>query len=857
MAVGVSGAAYAGMDNPSPAKQVAEGTAPEDVMCNGERVLMLKTNGGPICVNPASADRLAAMEFATLVEAAPDDMEVSEPEDAEMMTHEDAAESESALAVSMTMLSDRFAVMKEDAKTAVTESVKAYESDGEDALDAITAGAETYDAESPYVFVIDYDTLTILAHGFNVDLVGTTSGALDDGEKTYDEIKAELDADGETWVMYPFTNPATGETQTKKSYLALHDSHIFASGFYLSSLEAEMIVAMWVANSAVGLYDEHGTGSFGMITDAAEDYMPGDIYPFAVDTETEKIVAHGADAARIGDVSVATTDSNKPLELIQTESELNGGAWVTYTFTNFETQTEEIKLSWLVIRDGYAFGAGFYPDEIQTKKINAIMSTDNALAIYAEGGQDAFAKITALSVEEEWYPFVMNSEASIEVADGSILDRTGQKIWEPYQMSAAIRDSKDAFDAGQGVFGKYVFLNPETGEQQAKKAWFIMHDGYIFGAGFYLTGEYAKKTEVMWSVGTTVEMYKELGMDATFAAVDAMGTDYPSYPFVLDGALDVVSHGSNTDLIGKNLFDVTSPDKNAEQIMEDLQGDGDKSWITYTFVNPETGEDAKKVTLLEMYDGHIFGAGYYVESVAGVSFDDAEQAWLEDNPVITIAHDPAWPPYEYVDDEGNLVGVSRALADLLEGMTGSQFDVAEPAITSWSDTLDRMRDGTADVLFVVENTAERDEYMDFTEPWTIIPISIITLEENADAITSENLADYRVVTVYGYAVETWLDENMPTVEYKSAASAEEALTRVSKGDADAFLDVWNVAKYIADNSGIENLAEAGTIADEYTLSVGYTQGDDTLGSILQKTLDAIPQGEIERIVSEAVAEGTG
>ena len=192
MIVGVSGAAYADMDNPSPAKQVAEGAAPEDVVCNGERVLMLKASGDPICVNPSTADRLAAMEFATLVEAAPDDMEMSEPEDAEMMAPEGAAESESSLVVSMTMFSDRFAVMKDNVKTLVTESVKAYESDGESALEAITAGAETYDAESPYVFVIDYDTLTILAHGFNVDLVGTPSSALDDGKKTYDQIKANL-----------------------------------------------------------------------------------------------------------------------------------------------------------------------------------------------------------------------------------------------------------------------------------------------------------------------------------------------------------------------------------------------------------------------------------------------------------------------------------------------------------------------------------------------------------------------------------------------------------------------------------------------------------------------------------------
>ena len=139
----------------------------------------------------------------------------------------------------------------------------------------------------------------------------------------------------------------------------------------------------------------------------------------------------------------------------------------------------------------------------------------------------------------------------------------------------------------------------------------------------------------------------------------------------------------------------------------------------------------------------------------------------------------------------------------------------------------------------------------FTEPWLTMPISTITLEENADAVTSENLADYSVVTVDGYAVEAWLDENMPDVKYTPASSAPEALTMVSDGSADVFLDVWDVARYVAASDGIENPAEAGTIADECALSIGYTQGDGTLGGILQKTLDAVSQDEIESITNEA------
>ena len=865
-----------------PAKQVEAGVAPEDVTCEGEKVLLLRTDGSPNCLNPASVERFVSLGIATIVEKEDMDMTMEDEtvEEADEMEMEGMQKPE--LVVSMLAFNDRFAAMDDAAMSVVNADVELYKEHGEALLEMVNARAETYVPGDPHIFIIDFDELVLVANGAETENIGWDEAPiLESGGWSVASIKAALESEGSIWLMYMFPDHETGVEKASRSYFVLHDGLMFGSGYLLSDLERDMMAAMWVANSAAELYDEHGADAFGMITDQDVTYIGGadssehsaellgmmtveaagyattDLYPFVLDIDTSTVVAHGADPDHIGATSVALTESNKDAGRIVAESEMNGGTWITYEFTNFETGEIETKLSWVTIRDGYLFGSGLYPDEFQTKKINAIMSTDNALAMYAESGQDAFVEITALNVEDEWYPFVMDSETLTEVADGSILDRTGQKIWEQYQMSAAVRDSWDAFDAGQGVFGKYVFLNPETGEQQAKKAWFIKHDGYIFGAGIYLTGEYADKTEVKWSVGTAVEMYKALGMDATFAAVDAMSTDYPSYPFVLDGALDIVSHGSNTDIIGQNLFDVTSPDKDAEQIMEELQGDGDKSWMAYTFLNPETGEDAKKVTLLEMHDGYIFGAGYYVESAAGVSFDDAEQAWLEDNQVITVAYDPAWPPYEYADDEGNLAGVSGTIASMLEDMTGSQFAEAEPAITSWNDALDRMKDGTADVLFVVENTAERDEYMDFTEPWITIPISIITLGDNADAITSENLADYNVVTVDGYAVETWLDESMPTVEYESAASAEDALKMISDGSADAFLDVWGVASHIAANSGIENLAEAGTIADEYSLSIGYTQGDDTLGSILQKALDAIPPGEIERIVSEAVAEGTG
>ena len=636
----------------SPAKQLKAGVSPENVICNGERVLLLKADGKPICVYPASVERFVSVYLATVVEretsmAAPvdrDEMTEMEEEeqsmetssesmrlldqdgmDEEQQSMETSSESmrlldknemtrmqDSGLIVSMTAFTDRFAEMKEGVMVIVNEGIAAYEEQGESMLETITAGAETYNPETPYLFVIDLETMTTQAHGSMPERVGTVATPLESGKKTFEDIREDLRSENKTWVKYTFVNPATGENQTKKSYMALHENLIFGSGFYLNDLEANMMTAKWKADSAAMMYDENGTDSFEAINEAAADYMAGESYPFVADMRTLRLVAHGANADLVGNESVvASGNADKSLEQIQSESGIHGGTWASYMFENFETEMEETKLSWLTVRDDYMFGAGFYPDEYATKKINAMMSVDRALSMYAENGSDAFADITALNVTEEWYPFVMDTETRVELADGSVLDRSGQVIWSMQELNAAIGDVKDVLESGQGAFITYVFLNPETDEQQAKKSWVVLHDGYLFGAGMYLTGQWAGKAEAKWSVATTIEMYKELGAEETFAAVNAMNSTQESYPFVLNSELVSVANGADSGHVGERLSDLVMPDKDSEQIMAELNDIMAESWISYTFVNPSTGEDEEKTSLLRMYDGYVFGAGYY------------------------------------------------------------------------------------------------------------------------------------------------------------------------------------------------------------------------------------------------------
>ncbi len=71
------------------------------------------------------------------------------------------------------------------------------------------------------------------------------------------------------------------------------------------------------------------------------------------------------------------------------------------------------------------------------------------------------------------------------------------------------------------------------------------------------------------------------------------------------------------------------------------------------------------------------------------------------------------------------------------------------------------------------------------------------------------------------------------------------------GEANAFAATWQVIVHHAELAGID-VYNAGPTGYSYDLHVGYSNQNPTLGSILQKVVDAIPASQIEQWWSDTV-----
>ncbi len=114
----------------------------------------------------------------------------------------------------------------------VQHAIADYDSNGKMAFTDFDQDSQYRNGEE-YVFVIEKETFVIVAHGANLEYIGTLSSDLidSDGVNIGELIDKNATPDG-AWVHYKFLDPQTGKVEPKSSWIVLHDGYIFGVGIY-------------------------------------------------------------------------------------------------------------------------------------------------------------------------------------------------------------------------------------------------------------------------------------------------------------------------------------------------------------------------------------------------------------------------------------------------------------------------------------------------------------------------------------------------------------------------------------------------------------------------------------------------
>ena len=139
--------------------------------------------------------------------------------------------------------------------------------------------------------------------------------------------------------------------------------------------------------------------------------------------------------------------------------------------------------------DNLIFGSGWYEREVSlesTPSAYARALVEQAVARYDAEGKDAtlVRYNDPASVDGQYYVLIIDSSDLRAVANGACPDLVGT-IPDRIDPTGYYYSSDIASATEEGKWISYVILNPETGEEQRKHTCITLHDGLVFGSGYY------------------------------------------------------------------------------------------------------------------------------------------------------------------------------------------------------------------------------------------------------------------------------------------------------------------------------------------------------------------------------------
>ena len=234
---------------------------------------------------------------------------------------------------------------------------------------------------------------------------------------------------------------------------------------------------------------------------------------------------------------------------------------------------------------------------------------------------------------------------------------------------------------------------------------------------------------------------------------------------------------------------------------------------------------------------------------------DAEQTWVDQNPVIRVHNELNWPPFNFNLD-GQATGYSVGYMNLVAAAVGLEVEyISGP---SWDQFLDMMRNDELDVMLNIVETPARLEYLTFTEPYAITS-PVLAIQEQSDDISSlQEIGQRQLCIPEGSSTQEFLQREYPELNLLALADALSCLHAVLDGRAYASLDGYSVLQYLLSENVLPGLRISNVQVDTAAASIMRiaTNSDSTiLRDTLQKGMDSVDQEQLSQLRAQWLGAG--
>lgn len=241
-------------------------------------------------------------------------------------------------------------------------------------------------------------------------------------------------------------------------------------------------------------------------------------------------------------------------------------------------------------------------------------------------------------------------------------------------------------------------------------------------------------------------------------------------------------------------------------------------------------------------------------AACGGSGDDAEV------PTYIVATESTYPPFDTVDDEGNLIGIDMDLMDAIAEDQGFKIEYTDMPFDS---IIPALQAGSIDIIAAGLwcDPPERREKIYFTEPYYTGGEALLVAADNTDIICKADLtinhkAASQLASAYGDTLVK-MEEEGTLGAAVLLPGFDGCMLQLVNGDVDAILAPSAVMRYyMQQHEGLVKIA--GPDEGEVNFAFAVQNGNDELHDMLDEGLANIrANGTYDEIMTKWLGEGHG
>ena len=172
---------------------------------------------------------------------------------------------------------------------------------------------------------------------------------------------------------------------------------------------------------------------------------------------------------------------------------------------------------------------------------------------------------------------------------------------------------------------------------------------------------------------------------------------------------------------------------------------------------------------------------------------------------------------------------------------------------NWTQSLEYVRDRKCDILSLLINTKERQNYMNFTKPYIVFSLVLVT-KRNVNFISDlEDLENKKIGIQKNYAYSETISSNYPNLEIIKVKDLKDGLRKVERGELFGQVATYLSIAYAFQDEFYGSLQISGKFDEKVELSLGVRNDDLILLNIFDKMVNYISKETRQKIISKWVA----